>query len=146
MSKSKPYNFSTILLASLIAFFILLYIIIQLLVLRPLKNDVEAGQAEIDTLKAAQEDQTELLDQINTYRDGLYALNLVLEARKNVMSGSDEENPYLVYDFNQVLNDLRRLLPRDARVTKFQINNKGLVTLPIESIDYASLGRVLKSF
>ncbi|MFH0837970.1 MAG: S-layer homology domain-containing protein [Patescibacteria group bacterium] len=146
MSKAKRYNFSTILLASFIAFFVLLYVIVQLVVLRPLKNDFETGQKKIDTLKAAQEDQTELLDQINTYRDGLYALNLVLEARKNVISGSDEESPYLVYDFNQLLNDLRRLLPRDARVTKFQISNKGLVTLPVESIDYASLGRVLKSF
>lgn len=142
----RKLHFNTYLLASLIVFFALAYLITQFAVYRPLKNDVEAGKTKIAELKSLQENQTELVDQINKYRDGLYALNLVLEARKNVISGSDAENPYLVYDFNQVLNDLRRLLPRDARVTKFQVNNKGLVTLPIESIDYASLGRVLKSF
>jgi hypothetical protein len=146
MPESKKSYFTTILLSVLITVFIVGYIIVQLFVLRPLRNDFEAGQNKIDTLTSLQENQIDLLEQINTYRDGLYALNLVLEARKNVISGSDEENPYLVFNFNQVLDDLRRLLPRDARVTKFQVNNKGLVTVPIESIDYASLGRVLKSF
>ena len=146
MLNIRKLHFNTYLLAALVLFFALAYLITQFAFFRPLKSDVEAGKTKIAELKSQQENETELVDQINKYRDGLYALNLVLEARKNVISGSDAENPYLVYDFNQVLNDLRRLLPRDARVTKFQINNKGLVTLPIESIDYASLGRVLKSF
>lgn len=146
MQSVRKLHFNTYLIAALIMIFALAYLVTQFAFYRPLNNDVQAGKARIAELKSQQENQTELVDQISKYRDGLYALNLVLEARKNVISGSDAENPYLVYDFNQVLNDLRRLLPRDARVTKFQVNNKGLVTVPIESIDYASLGRVLKSF
>jgi len=146
MIKGKQSKTTTIILAILICIFVFGYIFIRVGVLRPLRADFEERSKIIEELTESQKDQTDLLDQINTYREGLYALNLILEARKNVISGSDEENPYLIYDFTQVLNDLRRLLPQDSRVTKFQINNKGLVTLPIESVDYASLGRVLKSF
>lgn len=133
-------------LSSFIIFFLLSFVILRLFVVRPLRADFQEGQEVLEELKQQQEDQVELLEQIDQYRNGLYALNLVLEARKNIVSGSDEQNPYLVYDYTQVIDDLRRLLPQDARVTKFQVNPKGLVTLPIESVDYASLGRVLKSF
>jgi hypothetical protein len=146
MNKLKQSKILTVTLGILIGVFVILYGYLRLGVLGPLKADFEIGNKKIEELKSAQQNNTDLLDQINAYRDGLYALNLVLEARKNVISGSDADNPYLVYDFTQVLNDLRRLLPRDARVTKFQVNNKGLITVPIESVDYASLGRVLKSF
>lgn len=146
MLSFKKFSFNTILLGSLILLFALIWLIVQFAVYRPLKNQFDEGQKKINSLKAQQENQTDLVSEINKYRNGLYALSLVLDARKNVISGSDAENPYLVFDYDQVLNDLRRLLPRDARVTKFEVNNKGLVTLPIESIDYASLGRVLKSF
>lgn len=136
----------TIALSTFIILFLLSFLIFKLFVARPLMADFEGGQGVFGDLEQQQSDQAELLEQINQYRSGLYALNLVLEARKNIMSGNDEQNPYLVYDYTQVLNDLRRLLPHDARVTKFQVNSKGLITLPIESVDYASLGRVLKSF
>lgn len=139
-------NLTTIILASLIVFFLLAYLVIRFAVVGPLRADFNEGEQAIKTLVEMQEGQTDLLEKISAYRDGLYSLNLVLEARKNIASGSDEENPYLVFDYTQVLKDLRRLLPKDARVTKFQVNNKGLITLPIESVDYASLGRVLKSF
>ena len=146
MLKINKPSAKIIVLVLLIAIFIIGYGGAKLITLRSLTKEFDARTQTIESLTSIQEDKTELLDQINLYRDGLYALNLVLEARKNIISGSDDENPYLVFDFTQVLNDLRRLLPRDARVTKFQINNKGLVTIPIESVDYASLGRVLKSF
>lgn len=134
--------------------FILLFFIVAILgvyayerylVLRPLENQFAEGKSEIEKLVKAQKDRTDLLDQISHYRDGLYALNLILESRKNVISGTDPENPFLVFPYNQVLDDLRRLLPKDSRAPKFQVNDKGLMTLPIESVDYASLGRVLKS-
>ncbi len=134
------------LMAAFIALFVLGHLFLRIGVLRPINKAFSAGQETLDSLRSAQADQAELLEQIKQYRNGLYALGLVLEARKNVANGSDEQNPYLVYDYTQVLNDLRRLLPKDARVTKFQVNNKGLITLPVESVDYASLGRVLKSF
>lgn len=137
---------SSILLGLFIAVFLISLLYIRVFVIRPLRAEFETNQTNIVELKAFQDGKADLLDQINIYRDGLYALNLVLEARKQVISGSDPDNPYLVFDFTQVLDDLRQLLPRDAKVTKFQINNKGLVTLPIESVDYASLGRVLRSF
>lgn len=146
MTEVKLSKFLTITLSSLIGIFILFLFVARVFALRPLNNQFEEGDARINELLAVQTDQQELLDQINEYRNGLYALDLVLDARKNVINGYDEDNPYLVFDFTQVLDDLRRLLPKDAKVTKFQVNNKGLVTLPVESIDYASLGRVLKSF
>ena len=142
----KKSGATTFLLIILIILFVAGLIYIRFFVLKPLRGDFESNQAKIDELQAFQDGKADLLDQINVYRDGLYALNLVLQARKDIISGSDQDNPYLVYDFTQVLDDLRQLLPRDARVTKFQINNKGVVTLPIESVDYASLGRVLRSF
>jgi hypothetical protein len=146
MVEVRSTKFTTIMLSVLIAIFVLGFLYARVITLRSLRIQFEEKNQIITELTGAQEDQAELLDQINMYRDGLYALNLLLEARKNVMSGSDPENPYLVFNFTTVLNDLRQLLPRDSRVTKFQVNNKGLVTLPIESVDYASLGRVLKSF
>ena len=146
MTQGKQSKLLIIILSSLIGIFVFGYLIVRIGVVRPLQNEFNQNNQKIGELKAVQENQADLLKQIKEYRSGLYALNLILEARKNVINGSDKENPYLVYDFTQVLNDLRRLLPRDARVTKFQVNNKGLVTLPIESVDYASLGRVLKSF
>lgn len=146
MTEVKLSKTLTIILSSLIGIFILFLFVTKIFVLRPLNNQLEAGDTRINELLAVQTDQQGLLDQINEYRNGLYALDLVLDARKNVINGYDEDNPYLVFDFTQVLDDLRRLLPKDAKVTKFQVNNKGLVTLPVESIDYASLGRVLKSF
>lgn len=144
--KTNESKTVTILLVGLIAIFLISLLYIRLITIGPLRKVYAENEAVIAELKISQEDQSELLDKINVYRDGLYALNLVLEARKQVISGSDPDNPYLVFDFTQVLEDLRQLLPRDARVTKFQVNNKGLVTLPIESVDYASLGRVLRSF
>ncbi len=146
MTEIKQSKLLTIILASLIGILILFLFVARVFVLRPLDNEFDKGDAAINELLSVQTNQQDLLDQINEYRDGLYALDLVLDARKNVINGYDEDNPYLVFDFTQVLDDLRRLLPKDAKVTKFQINNKGLVTLPVESIDYASLGRVLKSF
>ncbi len=142
----KESKATTILLGSFIVIFLLSLFYIRFFTIRPLRNVYAENETTIEELTASQADQAELLDQISVYRDGLYVLNLILEARKEVISGSDPDNPYLVFDFNQVLDDLRQLLPRDAKVTKFQVNNKGLVTLPIESIDYASLGRVLRSF
>lgn len=142
----KKTGTKTILLGCLIAIFLFSLFYIRFISLRPLKNAFAENKTTIDELTASQADQADLLEQINVYRDGLYVLNLILEARKNVISGSDPDNPYLVFDFTQVLDDLRQLLPRDAKVTKFQVNNKGLITLPIESVDYASLGRVLRSF
>lgn len=146
MSQAIKSKLSIILLSFFIVFFAMSFLVVRFAVLRPLRADFTEGQKQIDELKQAQENQSELVDQINLYRDGLYVLNLALQARLNVISGSDEENPYLVFNFSQVLDDLRRLLPRDARVVKFQVNNKGLLTVPIETVDYASLGRVLKSF
>ena len=144
--QTKESKVLSFLLVGLIAVFLISLLYIRLITLRPLRADFAENKASIEVLRESQADQSELLDKINVYRDGLYALNLVLEARKEVISGSDPDNPYLVFDFTQVLEDLRQLLPRDARVTKFQVNNKGLLTLPIESVDYASLGRVLRSF
>lgn len=144
--KTKEPKIATVLLASLIVIFLISLFYIRFITIGPLRKAYAENETVIGELKASQEDQSELLESINVYRDGLYALNLVLEARKQVISGSDPDNPYLVFDFTQVLEDLRQLLPRDARVTKFQVNNKGLLTLPIESVDYASLGRVLRSF
>ncbi len=144
--QSNKLKAATILLGGLIAIFLISLFYLRLITIGPLRKAYAENKATIEGLKASQADQSELLDDINVYRDGLYALNLVLEARKEVITGSDPDNPYLVFDFTQVLEDLRQLLPRDARVTKFQINNKGLVSLPIESVDYASLGRVLRSF
>jgi len=144
--QSNKLKAATILLGGLIAIFLISLFYIRFITIGPLRNVYAENKATIESLQASQADQSELLDDINVYRDGLYALNLVLEARKEVITGSDPDNPYLVFDFTQVLEDLRQLLPRDARVTKFQINNKGLVSLPIESVDYASLGRVLRSF
>jgi len=142
----KDSNTITIILVGLIAIFLLTLFYIRVFTLRSLRNDFKENQTTIDELQLAQANHADLLDQISIYRDGLYALNLVLEGRKQVISGSDEDNPYLVFDFTQVLKDLRQLLPRDSKVTKFQANNKGLITKPIESVDYASLGRVLRSF
>lgn len=151
MTQAKQSRIATIILSSLIATLILGYIIFRVGVMRPLNNEFEKGDTQISELKAFQddEDKRELLEQINKYRDGLYALNIVLEARKNVTNAFEDEileNPYLVFNYSQVLDDLRRLLPDDTHVTKFQANNKGMITMPVESIDYASLGRVLKSF
>ncbi len=139
-------RFTLIAITFFLAFYGIGYLGVRFLVLQPLKADFNSQNQRIEALKKTQTNQTELLDQIKRYRDGLFALNLLLEARKNVVSGTDEKNPYLIFDFTQVLDDLRQILPRDARVLKLQVNNKGLVTIPIESVDYASLGRVLKSF
>jgi len=103
---------------------VLIFIWTKFFVLSPLQHTFDANNQAIKEIKSSQEHQQELLKQIDVYRDGLYALNLLLEARKNVLSGSDPENPYLVFNFAQVLDDLRRLLPKDSRVTKFQVNNK----------------------
>lgn len=111
-----------------------------------LQHQFDEQQSQIESLRDQQSSRTDLLDDINAYRDALYALDLVLIAREDVISGFDEDNPYLVFDYNRVLDDLRRLLPKDARTTRFQVTPKGLLTLPIESVDYASLGRVLKRF
>lgn len=149
MTEAKQSKVITIILGSLIVIFVLGYAIFRIGVMRPLNVEFERGDLKINDLRAVQEDKKDLLEQINKYRDGLYALNIVLEARKNVTNafeGEELENPYLVFNFSQVLDDLRRLLPNDTHVTKFQVNNKGLITMPVESIDYASLGRVLKSF
>jgi len=144
--KFKKSRSTSILLGSLIVIFLVSLFYIRIIIIRPLRANFLKNEAVITELKKVQDGQAELLEQISVYRGGLYALNLVLEARKAVTSGSDLDNPYLVYNFYQVLDDLRQLLPRDSKVTKFQVNNKGLVTLPIESVDYASLGRVLRSF
>lgn len=149
MMASKQSKVITIILGSLMAIFVLGYAIFRIGVMRPLNIEFEKGDSKINELRAVQEDKKDLLEQINKYRDGLYALNIVLEARKNVTNELEDEeleNPYLVFNFSQVLDDLRRLLPNDTHITKFQINNKGLITMPVESIDYSSLGRVLKSF
>lgn len=133
-------------LSLLILAFVGLSVYAYYVVLKPLESDFDAGTEEIKALIKGQEDRTELLEQITLYRDGLYGLGLLLEARENVISGSDEENPFLVFNYNTVLEDLRRLLPKDATAIKFQVNDKGLMTIPVESVDYASLGRVLRSF
>jgi len=146
MSTVNRDKITTITLLFFTFVFVVIFIFTKFFVIRPLQKEFDAKDQVIEELRGLQKNQGELLGQIDLYRDGLYALNLLLEARKNVISGYDDENPYLVYNFAQVLDDLRRLLPKDARVTKFQINNKGLITIPIESVDYASLGRVLKSF
>lgn len=146
MSLFQKNRLTVITLAFFLVFYGIGYLGVRLFVLQPLKAEFNSQNQKIEALKKAQTNQSELLDQIKRYRDGLFALNLLLEARKNVLSGTDEKNPYLVFDFTQVLDDLRQILPRDARVLKLQVNNKGLLTIPIESVDYASLGRVLKSF
>ncbi len=149
MTEAKQSKVTTIILSSLIVIFVLGYAVFRIGVMRPLNIEFEKSDSKIEELRAVQEDKKDLLEQINKYRDGLYALNIVLEARKNVTNAFEDEeleNPYLVFNFSQVLDDLRRLLPNDTHVTKFQVNNKGLITMPVESIDYASLGRVLKSF
>lgn len=144
--KNLKQNISTLILIILIITFISIFIIVRVFIIMPKRSKIEDGKKEISKLLKQQEGQSELLDKINVYKDGLYSLSLVLDARKNIKSGSDEENPYLVFDYFQVLNDLRRLLPKDAKALQFQVNNKGLLTMPIESVDYASLGRVLRSF
>jgi len=146
MGTAIRQNFTTFILSFFILFFVVGYSVIQFGILRPLNKELVSGDLVIQELQKKQEGQSELLNEIKNYRNGLYVLNLILEARKNVISGSDEKNPFLIFNYTQVLDDLRRLLPRDARVAKFQVNNKGLITAPIESVDYASLGRVIKSF
>jgi len=136
----------SLILGGFIFIFIILLFYIQWGMMRPLRDDFKKNEVEIQRLKKEQSSQEALLNDIQVYREGLYGLQLVLEARKNVIRGDDPENPYLVFDYSQVLNSLRKLLPNDARVTAFQVNQKGLITLPIESVDYASLGRVLKYF
>ncbi|QQR83837.1 S-layer homology domain-containing protein [Candidatus Peregrinibacteria bacterium] len=114
--------------------------------IRQLESTFHAQQATMDSLRAEQQNSTGLLGQIDAYRHVVYALDLLLNSRKSVVSGSDDENPFLVFDYVRVLDDLRRLLPKDSRASRFQVTSKGLLTLPVESIDYSSLGRVLKSF
>lgn len=138
-------NFTTLILSFFILFFLTGYSVIQFGILSSLEKELAAGDIVIENLKKEQVGQSEILDQIKSYRNGLFVLKLILDARKNVINGSDEKNPFLVFDYNKVLEDLRLLLPRDTRVAQFQVNNKGLVTAPIESVDYASLGRVIKS-
>ncbi len=142
----KKSRLNTFLLSFLLLIFAGLLIYIRFVPIHNLRRAFTQNEVVISNLKSEQKDKHELLAQINSYREGLQGLNLLLQARKNVSMGTDQDNPYLVFDFRQVLNDLRQLLPQDARATKLQINNKGLITLPIESVDYASLGRVLKSF
>lgn len=146
MKLSTKNKAITVILSLLILIFIIMSIYIKFFVISPLEVKFDENDTKIEELRSFQSDKEDLLDKISTYRDGLFSLKLLLEARKNVLSGYDEENPHLIYNFKQVLDDLRKLLPKDARVTKFQVNNKGLLTIPIESVDYASLGRVLKSF
>lgn len=145
MGKVIRQNITTFILSFLILFFIVSYLVVRIGIIRPLNAALASGDVVIQELQSKQEGQSELLDQIKSYRNGLYILNLILEGRKNVLNGSDEKNPFLIFNYTQVLDDIRRLLPRDARVAKFQVNNKGLITAPIESVDYASLGRVIKS-
>ena len=146
MNLSTKNKAITVVLSSLILIFIMIFIWIKFFTISPLKVQFNKNNEQIEELKTFQKNKGDLLEKIDEYRDGLYSLNLLLQARKQVLSGYDDENPYLVFNYKKVLDDLRRLLPKDARVTKFQVNNKGLLTIPIESIDYASLGRVLKSF
>jgi len=139
-------NFTAILLTFLILVFGVSALVFKIGILRPLVSTYEKNDSELKSLSARQEGEKEFLNEISLYREGLSGLEMLFGARKDIQSGSDPENPYLVFDYFQVLQDLRRLLPRDSRVTRFQINNKGLVTVPVETISYASLGRVLKSF
>ncbi len=142
----KTSKITSFLLLLCIMIFVISCLYINFALAKPLNSEFNKNQNTISNLQSFQKDQVDLLSKINEYRKGLHGLNMILEARKNVISGSDAERPHLVFDLHQVLNDLRHLLPEDARVTKFQLNNKGLITIPVESIDYASLGRVLKSF
>ncbi len=139
-------NITAIFLALLILVFGIGYLALRIGILRPLENAYAKNDGILKELSARQEGEKEFLSQISSYREGLAGLGLLLRARKDVQSGSDTENPYLVFDYSQVLQDFRRLLPRDSRVTRFQINNKGLITVPVETTSYSSLGRVLKSF
>lgn len=145
-SSFKKIDFTTILFILLILFFSTCWFYAKFFMLHPLQKNLSANIAVLNSLEEAQAGQSSLLEKISKYRDGLYGLNLILEARKEIIKGEDPDNPYLIFDISQLLTDLKTLLPKDARATKFQITPKGLITLPIESVDYASLGRVLKSF
>ncbi len=119
---------------------------LKFILVEPLTSQRNENDQKITALRDELSKDEVLLAQIKTYQEGLYGLNLLLEARENIASGSDPENPYLVYDQALVLDYLRKLLPEDAQAIKYQINEKGWITMPIESIDYGSLGRVIKAF
>lgn len=146
MKVFPKFHLSTIVLLLLILTFLGGFIYLWGVELSPLNKAFSDGQKTLVRLQKQQNGKQELLRQIERYRQDLHALNVVIEARQQINTGADEDHPYLVYDQSQVLNQLRKLLPDDARATGIQINDQGLITLPIESVDYASLGRVLKSF
>jgi len=137
---------TAILLGTLIAIFALTYLVVNFGMYRPAKAKFDEGTQTLKTLKAEQAGKSELVTQIDEYRQGLYALSLLLDARQNVLSGSNPDNPYFVFDYYQVLQDLRRLLPPSARASQLQVNSKGLITIPIESTSYKMLGFVLRLF
>ena len=143
---SKKFKFIVGLFLILIFTLILLIGYIYFGLKIPLEKEFKSKQMMIESLQKKQASRTELLKEIDDYRKSLYGLQLVLNARKNIASGDELENPYLVFDHSQVLSGLRKLLPSDARATSFHINQKGFITMPIESVDYSSLGRVLKIF
>lgn len=146
MKVFPKFHLSTVILLLLILTFLGSFIYLWGFELIPLNKAFAEGQKTLVSLQKQQNGKQELLRQIERYRQDLHALNLVIEAREQISTGADQDHPYLVYDQSQVLNQLRKLLPDDARATGIQINDQGLITLPIESVDYASLGRVLKSF